>query len=173
MAMNTLILQLQSNGQVIVSLARSVDDEEARWKPESGAWTIIEIINHLADEETDDFRTRLRLTLDDPAQPWPPIDPEGAGVERRYSDRDLEESINRFAHERERSLAWLRTLPPREDARWMNAFQHPSLGELTAGDLLASWAAHDLLHLRQLVKRRYEHLQAHASPFDIGYAGKW
>ena len=46
-------------------------------------------------------------------------------------------------------------------------------GKLTAGDLLASWAAHDLLHLRQLNELRYAYLIQVAAPYSVRYAGDW
>jgi hypothetical protein len=143
---------------------------EATWKPPSGAWSILEIVCHLGDEEVDDFRTRLRLTLEDPSQDWPKIDPEGWARERRYNERDLGESLERFARERAASVAWLRSL---RDVDWSRAATHPRLGSLRAGDLMASWAAHDALHLRQIAKRLHELAAADAPGFDAGYAGEW
>ena len=48
-----------------------------------------------------------------------------------------------------------------------------ALGGLSAGDLLASWAAHDWLHLRQIAKRRHELTARDAGKFSIAYAGRW
>ncbi|MBK7403801.1 MAG: hypothetical protein IPJ41_04000 [Phycisphaerales bacterium] len=56
---------------------------------------------------------------------------------------------------------------------WNRAYHHPKLGSLRAGDLLAAWAAHDALHLRQIAKRMHE-LASHDAPgFDAAYAGEW
>ncbi len=44
---------------------------------------------------------------------------------------------------------------------------------MTAGDLLAAWVAHDVLHLRQLVELRYAYLVEEAQPNSVGYAGEW
>jgi len=141
-----------------------------RWKPPSGAWSILEIVCHLGDEEVEDFRARLRLVLDDPSRDWPKINPEGWAVERRYNERDMASSLDRFALERGASVAWLRSLP---EPDWSLAASHPRLGLLRAGDLLASWAAHDALHLRQIAKRLHELASADAPGFDTGYAGEW
>jgi hypothetical protein len=46
-------------------------------------------------------------------------------------------------------------------------------GRLSAGDMLMSWVAHDLLHLRQLVELHYAYHKQQAQPYDIGYAGDW
>jgi hypothetical protein len=145
-------------------------DEDARRRGPQGQWSVVEIVAHLGDEEAEDFRRRVELTLADPGQAWPGIDPEGASSSRRYRERTLVGELSRFAAERERSLAWLATL---DGADWQRTHTHPTIGPLRAGDLLASWAAHDLLHLRQIVKRRYELVCAAAAPCETGYAGSW
>ena len=43
----------------------------------------------------------------------------------------------------------------------------------SAGDLLASWLAHDLLHVRQLARLHWQYLTAAAKPFQTDYAGPW
>ena len=69
-----------------------------------------------------------------------------------------------------RSLEWLRGLS-RPD--WDAAYTHPKLGVIRAGDLLASWCAHDVLHLRQMARWHWRRLQDAAGPFGTGYAGQW
>ena len=71
---------------------------------------------------------------------------------------------------RSASLTWLRTVV---DADWAIAHIHPKFGPLRAGDLLSAWAAHDLLHIRQLTKRRFELTARDAEPFSSRYAGDW
>ena len=120
------------------------------WKPSPEDWSILEIVCHLGDEEVDDFRKRVRLTLEQPGEPWPPIDPEAAAVERNYAGQDLAQALKRFLDERQQSLVWLRSL---DDPDWDAAYDHPNHGPVPAGEIMASWAAHDVLHLRQISKR--------------------
>ena len=49
----------------------------------------------------------------------------------------------------------------------------PKIGPIRAGDLLASWAAHDMLHLRQIAKRKFELIQQAGGEFTTDYAGPW
>jgi hypothetical protein len=46
-------------------------------------------------------------------------------------------------------------------------------GKLSAGDIMASWLAHDLLHLRQLLELRYHLTLTNSMPYMLEYAGKW
>jgi hypothetical protein len=39
--------------------------------------------------------------------------------------------------------------------------------------MLASWLAHDLLHLRQLIELRYQITISRCDPYRVLYAGEW
>jgi hypothetical protein len=162
--------RLSKNAETIQSLVRGVAEEQARWKPAPEEWSILEVVNHLYDEEREDFRTRLDLVLHRPDQPWPGIDPEGWAVERKYNERDLEASLKGFLTERRRSVSWLAGLSSPD---WQSCRQHPKAGDLSAGDLLASWLAHDFLHIRQLAELHWEIVSLQAKPYSTDYAGAW
>jgi hypothetical protein len=162
--------RLAQNADAVKGLVGGVGPEQARWQPTPGKWSLLEIINHLGDEERDDFRKRLDLLLHHPDQEWPGIDPEGWCVERKYNERELEPSLEDFLAERQSSIAWLRTL---ENPAWENSYQHPLLGEIKAGSLLNSWLAHDLLHIRQLTKLHFDYFTRRNKPYSVDYAGKW
>ncbi|MEZ4518825.1 MAG: DinB family protein [Chloroflexota bacterium] len=128
------------------------------------------VINHLYDEEREDFRTRLDILLHRPDAPMPPIHPGQWVTERAYNNRDPGESLANFLIERERSIAWLREL---ENPDWDQAATTPNGRPFHAGDMAASWAAHDLLHLRQLIELHWAwNLQA-SEPYNVEYAGDW
>ncbi|MEX2218548.1 MAG: DinB family protein [Phycisphaerales bacterium] len=165
-----MVASLGSFPAILPAAVAGLSEADARWKPASGAWSVVEIVNHLVDEEVDDFRRRLELTLRDPKLEWPPNDPEGWARERSYNERALAESVARFLAEREASLAWLSGLGEKD---WGTTHTHRVFGSLAAGDLLASWAAHDWLHLRQIAKRRYELAAREPGRFSVDYAGKW
>lgn len=165
-----LINSLAGFAATLPVLVARVSDADARFKPSSGAWSILEIVCHLVDEEVEDFRTRLRLTLENPTTPWPPLDPEGVAKSRRYNEQNLAERVGTFVRERRASVAWLRTI---QQPNWENAYSHPKWGPISAGMLMTAWAAHDMLHLRQIAKRRYELALRDGSPYSAGYAGAW
>ncbi len=165
----SLIDSLQRFADILPAVVNGISVEDARWRPEDGAWSILEIVTHMADEEVEDFPARLKRTLADPNQKWSPIDPERWAVERCYNDGDLSEQVQRFVSLRGESINWLRGL---SDPKWSNTYVHPK-GEISAGDLLASWAAHDALHLRQIAKRLFQMTQRDAGEHSTAYAGSW
>lgn len=166
---DALIADLSGFPTVLQAAVAGLDDEHWRWKPESGGWSVLEVVCHLLDEDAEDFPLGLRLTLEDPLQDWPKIDPAGWAEERRYNERDPAESLAQFTRLRHENMRWLKGLAAPD---WQTTHPHP-LGDLKAGDLLASWSAHDWLHLRQLTKRRYELCTQAGEPYDALYAGEW
>ena len=147
-----LVDRLARFADILPALIAGLPDQDARWKPEDGNWSILEIVTHIADEEAEDFRPRLESTLRDPDAAWDPIDPEGAAVERRYNEGDLGAVVERFVAARRESVSWLRR---HVNPAWSNTFRH-KLGDIRAGDILVSWVAHDALHLRQIAKRLFQ-----------------
>jgi len=169
MEIQTACNQLNTQGQAILNLAGGLALAQARWKPDSDSWSVLEVLNHLVDEEVLDFRRHLDHILHTPDQPWPEIDPQGWVTSKHYNERQLEETLAAFAAEREKSIAWLQSLGvPNFDSVVPMPW-----GNLSAGDMLASWLAHDLLHLRQLIELRYALTQDASAPFSVEYAGGW
>lgn len=161
--------QLEHHAALFKTLLSDLPPDQARRKSAPGKWCALEVACHLLDEEREDFRARLRSTLEAPERPWPKIDPAAWVAERNYMEQDLATTLSRFLSERTASLAWLRG---QDGAPWSNAYMHPKVGLVSCELLLTNWVAHDLHHIRQLINLRYEYLKAHTTvPLD--YAGTW
>jgi len=169
MNLDFMLQQLAQNAQRIRALAEDLPAKQAHWKPDAETWSVVETINHLADEERLDFRVRIDYTLHRPGEAAPPIDPAGWVIQRAYNQRDLQPSLADFLAERARSLEWLQSL---QEPNWNATFQAP-WGEMRAGDFLASWIAHDLLHIRQLVELLWAYSMHQGQPYSVQYAGEW
>ena len=44
---------------------------------------------------------------------------------------------------------------------------------MRAGDMLAAWLAHDLLHIRQLIQLQRAWDERQLAPYSLEYAGEW
>jgi hypothetical protein len=161
--------QLSRNAVAIQHLIDGIDIDQARWKPDAEKWSILEVICHLADEEREDFRTRVRHVLSGAAGDPPPIDPANWVIERDYNHRDSPASLDDFLTERQNSLSWLKSL---QNPNW-DATYTASWGSISAGDLFTAWVAHDVLHLRQLVELKWAYNLTQFTPYDPHYAGHW
>ena len=164
------IESLERFSKILPATVGGLSHEIATWKPQPEHWSILEILCHLADEEVEDFRQRVQLTLESPGTPWPPIDPPQAAIDRRYNEQDLEETLQRFLDERKASLNWLKSL---DQVDWDLYYDHPEWGPMVSGRIMAAWVAHDWLHLRQISKRFFEMAERDGKPYDIRYAGEW
>jgi hypothetical protein len=164
-----IISLLTNNAERIKSMASGISIEQARWKPDLNSWSILEVVNHLYVEERRDFRIRLDIILHHPEQEWPPIDPEGWVIEQKYNERGLESSLENFLEERRVSLEWLDSLGQFD---WDEVYQ-AKFGPISAGDMFCSWAAHDQLHLRQLIELHRGFTELQVKPYQIEYAGQW
>lgn len=169
MEISLIILKLANQAEAIHALTEEVSPEQARWKPNPESWSMLEVIHHLADEELEDFRGHLVELLENPARPWRKIAPQRWVTERQYNQQDFQAIRKQFFQARAESLAWLKELPGIDP----QAAYHLEWGDLSAGDLLASWAAHDLLSIRHLTELNYQYLKQMALPDDTRYAGDW
>ena len=165
-----LIHRLEAYARVIHSLLDRISSPQIHWKPSPNSWSIIEVAAHLLDEEREDFRVRLDILLNGSGADFPLIDPGGWATKRGYAKRDLEETRQAFQRERECSISRLHSL---KNPAWENARDRPGGGYLSAGDVLASWVAHDLLHIRQLTRLHWQYIQHSARPYSVEYAGEW
>jgi hypothetical protein len=166
------IMRLRRNAVTFRSLLQDLGDMErlARWTPAPHKWSLLIVANHLADEERDDFKVRLDHTLHKKGTAWPTIDPEGWVTSRDYAAQNYEDSVRRFLAERDRSIAWLEDL---RSPDWGTTHDHPTLGTVSAGDLMAAWIDHDHQHMRQILNLLHESLCEETAPYNTSYAGEW
>lgn len=164
-----IIRQLAQNRTVIFDLLKDATPEEYNWRPEGKKWCLLEIVCHLVDEEKEDFRTRVGHVLDKPNTDPPTFDPVAWVTERDYMAQDYDATLETFSEERIASVGWLESLL---DPQWDNAYTHRVFGSMSAKLFLSNWLAHDLLHIRQIMKTKFLYLQ-HVSGQDLSYAGEW
>jgi len=164
-----IIQELLVNRQVFKELLSTVPQAMCHWKPMPDKWCLLEIVCHLYDEECEDFRLRTRQVLETPSLPLPPIDPQGWVETRKYMEQNYSAKLDNFLAEREASVKWLESLT---GPKWNNSYVHPRLGKMTAGLFLSNWLAHDYLHIRQIIRLKYDYLKI-ITDEDLGYAGDW
>jgi hypothetical protein len=169
MEFSFLTTQMARQAQMIKTLVQGVSQEQAVWKPSPDEWSILEVINHLYDEEIEDFRAHVNVVLHHPDRPWPRIDPQGWVTARAYNQRKIGPSLKDFLNARQASLDWLNGLASPD---WEAVHEAP-WGAIKAGDVCAAWVAHDLLHMRQLVELHFAYVTRAVGPYGVDYAGQW
>ena len=169
MEFQNLYRELVNSTEMIQALIKDIDQEQAQVKPRRESWSILEVVCHLYDEEREDFREHLDLVLHRQNEVWHVIDPQGWVKERKYNEQDFAAVQENFFIERRKSLEWLDSL---SNADWDIEYISP-FGSMKAGAMLSAWAAHDNLHIRQLVELRRAFIERITKPHDIQYAGDW
>jgi hypothetical protein len=163
--------RLAAGGEAILSLVREASEREVRWKAGEDRWTLLEIVNHLADEDRVDFRQRLALVWEDPELDWPPFNAFAGVEDGEYAKVDWGESVERYEAERRASLDWLDEIGDIGADRLYRGRGSEKV-PMTAGDLMTAWVAHDYFHLRQIIRLRWDFLASDEHPFSPGYAGE-
>ena len=169
MTISNIINQFEKNKILFENLLINKNEKEFLWRPLPEKWNLLEIVCHLIDEEREDFRARVKHTLENPLKEMPPINPEGWVLERAYKSKNYNEKVLEFLKERGNSITWLKT---QVDSNWDNAYLHSAFGEMSAKLFLANWLAHDYLHLRQILRYQYDYLKEQTN-IDLQYAGNW
>ena len=115
-----------------------------------GKWSLVEILQHLADSELV-WGWRLRMVL---AQDRPQItgyDQDRWAERLHYRDADVTTALDEFAVLRNANLRLLGRATPADLAR---VGVHAERGEESVAHMMRLYAGHDILHLRQLERIR-------------------
>ena len=114
--------------------------------PDDG-WRPRDVVGHLITGELTDWIERTTRMLDHgTAVPFDRF--ERFAHASRDADASLDELVDRFAELRAANLRRLEELVTEADLDRRGL--HPSLGEVTLRELLATWAVHDLDHVSQI-----------------------
>lgn len=139
--------QLKRTPATLSSLVESLPSDALSFREEPDAWTIPEVVCHLADGEITDWMPRVRRILSDQSDtPFVPYDREG-GFDR-YAGWPMSQVLEEFARLRRQNLEELARLQIGPEALERIGI-HPGLGLVTLNQLLATWVTHDLAHLAQ------------------------
>jgi len=113
-------------------------------------WSPFDVLGHLIHGEETDWIPRARIILNDgEARSFEAFD--RFAMFEKSKGRTLAELLAKFETARQTSLRELdemRLTPELLEKRG----RHPELGEVTLGQLLATWVVHDLDHIAQIVR---------------------
>jgi hypothetical protein len=125
---------------------RGLDDSTLRRPEAAGKWSVIEVIQHLADSDLV-FSYRLKMMLTEEKPPLQGYDQDRWAGELRYREVPLELALDQLRSMRTANLHLLRRLSPSQLER---VGLHSERGPESAGFLLQLMGGHDLVHRRQI-----------------------
>jgi hypothetical protein len=123
-----------------------LDDATLRKPEKPGKWSILEVIQHLADSELV-FGYRVRMIVSHPTPDIQGFDQDLWAKELDYRGRNVKEALAEFRHLRESNVRLLLLLSPEKIERYGN---HSERGKESVARMLKLYAAHDLVHLKQI-----------------------
>ena len=132
------------------ALLRNLPEIWTRWNEGGETWTVYDIVGHLIHGERTDWMPRVEHILrHGDAVMFPAFDREAMfTASKGLTIGQLLETFDRLRGE---SLDRLNQLAL-TDADLARRGRHPEFGTVTMGQHLATWVAHDLDHISQIVR---------------------
>ena len=144
------------------ALLESLPETWVRATEGAGTWSPCDVVGHLIHGERTDWIPRARHILAGEVRPFEKFDREAQFAESRGAT--LRERLSRFEAERRESLAALRAMSLTA-ADLERTGRHPELGTVTLGQLLATWAVHDLDHVGQIARTMAKRYRTAVGPW--------
>jgi hypothetical protein len=125
---------------------RGLDDAALRRPDALGKWSLVEIVQHLADAElVTSYRIRVVLTQDTPPLAGYDQDVWARGL--HYREVPLADALGQLAALRRANLRLLRSL---DAPQWKRAGLHSERGMESVEHIVRMLGGHDLVHRRQI-----------------------
>lgn len=139
---------LSQTPSTVKSLLLNLSDEWIFASSGENGWTPFDIVGHYIHGEETDWIPRARIILAQGENlTFEPFD-RFAQLEKSKG-KTISELLETFADLRQKSIATLESWNLTGEQLKLKGM-HPELGEVTLEQLLATWAVHDLTHIRQI-----------------------
>jgi hypothetical protein len=154
--LNEALAVLERTPRVLGELLGDLPEPWVQANEGPGTWSPFDVVGHLIHGERTDWVPRAEIILTEgERRAFPPFDRFAQFEASR--GKTLGELLETFAELRARSLARLRSFRVTAADLGRRGL-HPELGPVTLEQHLATWVAHDLSHIGQIVRvmgRRY------------------
>jgi hypothetical protein len=140
---------LERTPAVVGALVEGVPETFLRATEGEGTWSPYDVVGHLIHGEHIDWIPRARHILSGDPRPFTTFDRTAQFKESE--GKSLGELLATFTELRGRNVAELLGMRLGEGDLGRTG-RHPELGEVTLGQLLATWVVHDLDHVAQIAR---------------------
>ena len=139
-----------------------------RFREDESAWTIVQVVSHMADGEVVDWMPRIDIIMSDRAdREFAPFDRKGGFT--RYKGWTLRQLLDEFDRLRRANVDRLLALKLRPESLNRTGL-HPELGRVTLEQLLSCWVTHDCAHLAQISRILTRYFGAHVGPWQAYFS---
>jgi hypothetical protein len=141
---------LERTPSVLRELLSGLDDGWIMNNEGPETFSPYDVVGHLIHGEKTDWATRAKIILEfGLSRPFTPWDRFAQYEESK--GKTLDQLLRQFKKVRMENVSWLKSLNLTE-ADLEKKGMHPSLGEVTLRNLLATWVVHDLTHIAQITR---------------------
>lgn len=150
MTLNAATEILGSTPRVLQSWLGDLTEDWTRCTTGPGTFAPYDVIGHLIHGEKADWIPRLRIILEHGTEkPFEPFD--RFAMYESSKGKTVSVLLDEFAELRAKSLEDLQRLDLSETDLRKEGI-HPEFGRVTASQLIATWAVHDLNHIGQIAR---------------------
>ena len=141
---------LAETPEKLLALARSLTRAELLKRPAPGKWSIQEIACHLADAEIANAWRYRKVFAEDEFR-ITTYDQDCWAAAHQYRRQDLRLVLEQFRALRARNVALMKLVGRKV---WSRTAMHPTLGTLSAGQIIVHQVHHSANHLAQIERIR-------------------
>ena len=138
------------------TLLGGLSDEWIRSDEGPDTFSSHDVVAHLADLESTDWVSRIRVILSGEDRPFEPVD---RFAFREWADGlSLDEALSVFKERRHENVRTVDALLG-DAPDFARPGLHPALGPVNLGQLISAWVVHDLTHVAQVARvlaKRYK-----------------
>lgn len=163
--MDRTIALLQRTPRTLDALLRDLPDEWTRTNEGHNTWSAYDVVGHLIHGERTGWIPRATMILEfGETRTFERVD--RLAQERESQGQSLTQLLDEFARARSTSLENLQSMKLQPDDLDRRG-RHPVFGPVTLGQLLATWAAHDLTHIHQISRVMAHQYREAVGPWTV------
>jgi uncharacterized damage-inducible protein DinB len=154
---------LERTPDVLITMLQNISPDWSSNNEGGETWSVYDIVGHLIHAEKTDWIARMEIILSDkPGKTFEPFD-RFAQFENSKG-KSLSQLLDEFKSLRKMNIEHLRSKNLTNKKKEEKGI-HPSLGEVTLSQLLATWTVHDLNHIAQISRVMAKQYKAEVGPW--------
>ncbi len=141
---------LERTPDVLITMLQNISSDWSSNNEGGETWRVYDIVGHLIHAEKTDWIARMEIILSDKSdKTFEPFD-RFAQFENSKG-KSLSQLLDKFKALRKMNIEHLRSKKLTNENMEEKGI-HPSLGEVSLSQLLATWTVHDLNHIAQICR---------------------
>lgn len=161
--LNKTIEILEQTPEVLYALLQGISDDWVYNNEGDSSWSVFDVVGHLIVCEKTDFIPRCEMMLTEPEDKMlTSIDMNAQFINDK--GKTLGMLLIEFDQLRKENIMKLHAFDL-ADNDYLKTAMHPKIGQLTLGELLATWATHDLNHIAQITRVMAKQYKEAVGPF--------